>query len=102
MSFSEISVMAPVWYIPAATISRAPIVSIPGFENPFKLSFKGARRKVIVNVNAPTKMATGGILLLIKRANVNARMAIVIYWSTGIQYPPILTFPTIVIASEIG
>ena len=30
------------------------------------------------------KTATGGILLLIKRTRVNARIAIVIYWSSDI------------------
>jgi hypothetical protein len=87
MSLSVIRVMAPVRYIPAATINRAPTVSIPELENPFRLSPKGARWKVIVRVNAPTKTATGGTLLLIKRAKVNARIAIVIYWSADIQIP---------------
>ena len=38
---------------------------------------RGVGAMVIVNVRAPTKMATGGILHLINRAKVNARLAIV-------------------------
>jgi len=50
MIFSLKMEIAPVEYIPAAIINRAPMVNTPGLLNPFKESSRGARRKVMVRV----------------------------------------------------
>ena len=66
--------MAPVRYMPAATIKSTPMVSIPGLEKPRRLSSKGARPKVMLRVKAPRKTATGGIRVAINntKARVNS------------------------------
>ncbi len=69
--------MAPVEYMPAATMNKAPTVSIPEFEKPSSNWSNGARRKVMVRARAPKKTAAGGILVLIRSPKVRARMAMV-------------------------
>jgi len=81
----EAQMMAPVEYMPAATINRAPMVNTPELENPFKLSCKGASLKVMVMVRAPTKIATGEILVSRSRLKVIARIAMVIMISIDIR-----------------
>ena len=66
--------MAPVEFIPAAIMNRAPMVRTPGLLNPLRESSRGASLKVIVRVRAPMKMAAGGSLLKISRPKVSARI----------------------------
>ena len=52
ISFSDTIPMAPVVYMPAATMNRAPMVNMPELENPRRHSSNGAKRKVITSVSA--------------------------------------------------
>ena len=75
LGFSDTIPMAPVVYMPAATMNRAPMVSIPALENPRRHSSSGVKRNVITSVSAPIKMAAGGNLVLISKANNPIRIA---------------------------
>jgi len=57
---SIIMVMAPVEYIPAATMNNTPTVSIPELLKPFSNSSDGASLKVSAIVRAPRKITGGG------------------------------------------
>ncbi len=76
--------MAPVEYIPAAAMKRAPTVRTPEFEKPIKLSSSGARPSVTLIVRAPRKTATGGILVKSSSPKVATRIEIVSQASTVI------------------
>jgi hypothetical protein len=60
---------------------------MPELENPFRVSLKGAMSNVMVRVSAPTKIATGEILVAIRSVKVRANIAMVIYASNDI-FPP--------------
>jgi hypothetical protein len=80
--------MAPVEYIPAATIKRAPTVRTPEFENPVKLALSGASPSVTLIVKAPRKIATGGILVNSSNPKVAIRTATVSQASYVIRFLP--------------
>jgi len=88
MSFSLIIVIAPVLYMPAATMKSAPIVNTPGLEKPLRLASRGASLKVIVRVSAPRNTAAGGTLVKTSSANVVARIPIINHTSNVMTQPP--------------
>ncbi len=75
MSLSMIMVMAPVAYMPAATMNRTATVSMPWLLNPFNSSWVGASFRVIAAVSAPTNMAGAGIFVLTSRTNSTSNRA---------------------------
>ena len=70
-----IMVMAPVAYIPAATMKSTATVSIPWLLNPLSSSSAGARFSVSATVRAPMKMAGAGIFVLISKTNSTSKRA---------------------------
>jgi hypothetical protein len=75
------SVMAPVEYMPAATMNSTPTVSTPLLEKPFSVSSTGARSRVRMAVIAPRKTTTAGSLVAKSKVKVISRMASVIHAS---------------------
>ena len=57
--------MAPVAYMPAATMNSTATVSMPWLLNPLSNSSAGASFNVSASASAPVKTAGAGILVLI-------------------------------------
>ncbi len=77
ISLSLNRLIAPVEYMPAATMKSAPMVSTPELAKPARLRSSGARRKVMHSVSAPRKTVTGGNLVHSSAAKVAPRIATV-------------------------
>jgi hypothetical protein len=87
VNFSLNRVIAPVEYMPAATMKSAPMVSTPELAKPARLRSSGARRRVMQRVRAPRKTVTGGSFVPSRAANVAARMPTVSQASKLMRHP---------------
>ena len=84
---STMMIIAPVEYIPYATINKTATERTPEFEKPFRSASGGASPNVMAVVSAPAKRIHTGIFVAIRRIKRIARIARVAYASGPVRVP---------------